>query len=461
MKTTTIYSCSKCGAQSLKWNGRCLECGGWGTLKMETIDAKTAGREKLKTSPAEIIDFNNVETQNFASQRIKTGISEVDRVLGGGIVPGSLILLSGEPGIGKSTIVAQIAGAVATPPPTPAAERERGVVIYASGEESAAQIKSRFDRLNCGNDIKFISETNTEKIIAACEQTNPALLIVDSIQTVYSGAVESEAGSVAQIRACAVSFLEMAKHKNISVILIGHITKDGAIAGPKSLEHIVDTVIYLETENQHGLRILRATKNRFGSVNEIGVFEMTGAGFKEIKNPGAIFLETNDEKISGSVISCVMEGTRPFLVEIQALVTKTVFGYPQRKASGFDLNRLQVLAAVLIKRAKINLTNQDIILNVVGGLKINDPALDLAICLAITSSLLNQVINRNTLVLGEVGLGGEVRNISKLEQRLKESEKLGFTKAIIPDCDIKAGNIKLEKVKNINNIVKNLKINDS
>jgi DNA repair protein RadA/Sms len=460
-KTQTIYLCSKCGAQSLKWNGRCLECGGWGTMKMETVDAKAAGKEKLKTNPAEIIDFNNMGTEDFASQRIKTGIAEVDRVLGGGIVPGSLILLSGEPGIGKSTIVAQIAGAVSSltpnPSPAPAAERERGAVIYASGEESAAQIKSRFDRLNCGSDIKFISETNVEKIISAVETQNLAsLLIVDSIQTVYSGAVESEAGSVSQIRASAVSFLEMAKHKNISVILIGHITKDGSIAGPKSLEHIVDTVIYLETENRHGLRILRANKNRFGSVNELGVFEMTGTGFKEIKNPGSIFLETSDDKISGSVISCVMEGTRPFLVEIQALVTKTVFGYPQRKASGFDLNRLQVLAAVLTKRAKINLTNQDIILNVVGGLKINDPALDLAICLAITSSLLNQVINRKTIVLGEVGLGGEVRNVSKLEQRLKEAEKLGFTKAIISDSNIKSDNIKLEKVKNINDIVKKL-----
>lgn len=462
-KAQTIYSCSKCGAQSLKWNGRCLECGAWGTLKMETVDSKTASKEKIKTAPAEIIDFDDIETQNLASLRIKTTISEVDRVLGGGIVPGSLILLSGEPGIGKSTIVAQIADAIGKNSP----------VIYASGEESATQIKSRFERLGCLNNIKFISETNAEKIIAAAENTPvqrkneneptskhsinkiPALLIIDSIQTTYSGAVESEAGSVAQIRTCAVNFLEMAKHKNISVILVGHITKDGTIAGPKSLEHIVDTVIYLETENQHGLRILRATKNRFGSINELGVFEMTGTGFKEIKNPGAIFLETSDNKISGSVISCIMEGTRPFLVEVQALVTKTVFGYPQRKASGFDLNRLQVLAAVLTKRAKINLTNQDIILNVVGGLKINDPALDLAICLAITSSLLNQVIDRKTIVIGEVGLGGEVRNIGKLEQRLKEAEKLGFTKAIIPDCHVKAGKIKSEKVKNINEIIKN------
>ncbi len=469
-KPQTIHICSRCDAQSYKWNGRCSECGAWGTLQEQTVDAKKSENKKPSVAPAEIIGFNNAETRDFASLRIKTNIGEVDRVLGGGIVPGSLILLSGEPGIGKSTIVAQIADAAA----------KNSTVFYASGEESFNQVKSRFDRLKCGGEnIKFISETNVEKIIAAVNapadievgriaplikgvggikssnpNNPPALLIIDSIQTVYTSAVESEPGGLNQIRASAVSFLEMAKKENIPVILIGHITKDGSIAGPKSLEHIVDTVIYLEAEQKHDYRILRATKNRFGSINELGIFEMTGAGFKEIKNPGAIFLETTDEKISGSVISCVIEGTRPFLVEIQALATKTVFGYPQRKASGFDLNRLQVLIAVLTKRAKINLTNQDVILNVVGGLKINDPALDLPVCLAITSSLLNQVVSRETITLGEVGLGGEVRNVSKLEQRLNEAEKLGFTKAIIPNINTKT-KLKTTKVKNIQNIVKN------
>ncbi len=248
----------------------------------------------------------------------------------------------------------------------------------------------------------------------------------------------------------------MAKENNIAVILVGHITKDGQIAGPKSLEHIVDTVIYLEAETTNNYRVLRATKNRFGSVNELGIFEMTGSGFKEVANPGAVFIETGGQKITGSVISCIIEGTRPFLVEIQALVTKTVFGYPQRKASGFDLNRLQVLVSVLTKRAKINLTNQDVILNVVGGLRINDPGLDLAVCLAVTSSLLNQVIDRKTLVLGEVGLGGEVRQAAKLEQRLTEAGKLGFTKAIVPSCEIKAKKIELIKIKNLEEIIKNL-----
>ena len=471
-KTVNIYECSKCGAQSYKWNGRCLECGAWGTLQTQTVDAKKTGAEKPSAAPAEIIDFNNVDTRRGASLRVKTHIGEVDRVLGGGIVPGSLILLSGEPGIGKSTIVAQIADAAA----------KNTTVFYASGEESFNQVKARFDRLKCnGENIKFISETNVEKIIAAvCNNAPlpapqsearagikgvggiksstpnnpPALLIIDSIQTVHTSAVESEPGGLSQIRAGAVSFLEMAKKKNIPVILIGHITKDGSIAGPKSLEHIVDTVIYLEAEQKHDYRILRATKNRFGSVNELGIFEMTGSGFKEIKNPGAIFLETTEEKISGSVISCIIEGTRPFLVEIQALVTKTAFGYPQRKTSGFDLNRLQVLIAVLTKRAKINLTNQDVILNVVGGLKINDPALDLPVCLSITSSLLNQVVNRKTIAIGEVGLGGEVRNVSKLEQRLNEAEKLGFDRALIPDIAAKT-NLQTTKIKNLQNIVKN------
>lgn len=444
-KIQTIYGCSQCGAQFPKWSGRCLDCGAWSSLKEETIDQKNMEKKKQKISPAKTIDLNEIKTEK--ENRIKTNISELDRVLGGGIVPGSLILLSGEPGIGKSTIVAQIANAI----------QKNNLVFYASGEESAFQIKARLERLKCETkNTKFLNETNVEKIISAAEQENPVLLIIDSIQTIYSSQVEAEAGNISQIRASAAQFLEIAKQKDIAVILIGHITKDGSIAGPKSLEHIVDTVIQLEIENTHNYRILRTTKNRFGSTNELGVFEMTGDGFKEIKNTSAIFLETNEEKISGSVISCIMEGTRPFMVEIQALVTKTVFGYPQRKASGFDLNRLQVLSAVLTKRAGVNLANQDIILNAVGGLKINDPALDLAACLAITSSLLNQVIDRKTIILGEVGLGGEIRNVSKLEQRLKEAEKLGFNKAIIPSVDIKSDKIKLIKIKNIPEAIKQL-----
>lgn len=463
-KIQTIYACSNCGAQSLKWSGRCLECGAWASLQTQTIDQKSDLQKIAGTEPAEIIDLSKIKQQSL--NRIKTNINEIDRVFGGGIVPGSLILLSGEPGIGKSTIVAQIAdavGAIGVGPlqfencsgPTPSFCQG---IIYVSGEESATQIKARLDRLKYNvNNIKFISETNVEKILSAVIKIKPELVIIDSIQTVYSNEFPSEAGSINQIRSCAVKFLEIAKKYNIAIILIGHITKDGQVAGPKSLEHIVDTVIYLESETTHDYRVLRATKNRFGSINELGIFEMTNLGFKEIANPSAVFIETNKQKITGSVISCVIEGTRPFLVEIQALATKTIFGFPQRKASGFELARLQVLCAVLTKKVKINntrinLTNQDVILNVVGGLKISDPGLDLAVCFAIISSLLNQYIDKQTIVLGEVGLGGEIRNVSKLEQRIAEAEKLGFTKAIVPDCDIKVKKIKLVKINNLNEI---------
>jgi DNA repair protein RadA/Sms len=439
-KTKNIYLCSKCGAQSLKWSGRCLECGGWNTLQLETVaenDLKgTAGQAAV---PAEIINLKNITEEKTA--RLITGIGEFDRVLGGGIVPGSLILLSGEPGIGKSTIVAQVADRIGA---------KHKKVVYASGEESAAQVKSRLERLHCGLDnISFISETDADKISASLRKEKPVLAVIDSIQTVYVPEIPSEAGGLSQIRASAVKFLEVAKQEGIAVMLIGHITKDGQIAGPKSLEHIVDTVIYLEADTANDYRVLRAMKNRFGSVNELGIFEMTGEGFKEILNPSLVFVETGMENLSGSVLSAVMEGTRPFIANVQALATKTVFGYPQRRASGFDLNRLQVLAAVLTKKSKINLTAEDLVVNIVGGLKLDDPALDLAVCLAIISSMLNKVIDDKTIVLGEVGLGGEVRNVSKLEARLKEAEKLGFTRAIIPDTKVSAGKISLVKVKSV------------
>ncbi len=445
-KIQNMHVCSNCDAQFSKWSGRCLECGSWGTLQMQTVDVKEKNKLDANIVPAKIIDLNKIRDKDL--DRVKTNINEIDRVLGGGFVPGSLILLAGEPGVGKSTIVAQIAQAV---------NDGKNKVIYISGEESASQVKARLLRLKVSLDnLSFIGETNVEKAIAVIKKESPVLVIVDSIQSVHSHDNLSEAGSLNQIRAGAVKFLAVAKENNIAIILIGHITKDGQIAGPKALEHIVDTVIYLETETTGGYRILRSTKNRFGSINELGIFEMTGQGFKEVNNPSAIFIEADRPKITGSVITCIIEGTRPFLVEIQALVTKTVFGYPQRKASGFDLNRLQVLTAVLTKRANINLTNQDIILNVVGGLKINDPALDLAVCLAITSSLLNQVIDNKTIILGEVGLGGEVRPVSKLEQRLEAALKLGFKKAITPTGSVNNKKMELTKIKSLNEIVKNL-----
>jgi DNA repair protein RadA/Sms len=442
-----IFVCSNCDAQFPKWSGRCSECGSWGTLKEQIRDSQTEKKNiSKKIGGAEIIDLSEIKTNSLS--RLKTGIGEIDRVLGGGLVPGSLVLLSGEPGIGKSTLVAQIAGALG---------KERAT-IYVSGEESAAQVKARLDRLDCRPEsLKFISETNAEKIVSAAANIKPAILIVDSIQTVYSSLVPAEAGSISQIRAATVRFLELAKENDIAVFLIGHITKDGMIAGPKSLEHIVDTVLYLENEAGNNYCLLRATKNRFGSVNELGVLEMTGAGFREVKNPSLVFVGEEHENVSGSAIGCVIEGTRPFLADLQALVTKTVFGYPQRKASGFDLNRLQVLSAVITKRTKINLTSQDIILNVVGGLKISDPALDLAVCAAIISSHLNKKFDRQTIVLGEVGLGAEVRNVFKLEQRLQEAERLGFKKAIVPNVDVKGGKLELIKVKNLGDLVEIIK----
>jgi DNA repair protein RadA/Sms len=444
-KINTVYECTNCGAQSLKWSGRCLECGNWGTLKLQTYTDKEEERKQQaeQVVPAEIFELTNIKQKELA--RLETGIKEVDRVLGGGVVPGSLILLSGDPGIGKSTLAAQAGDGIS--------KKNQKEIFYISGEESAGQVKQRLERLNCDPaNIKFISNTNAEKIISSLKGKSPALLIVDSIQTLYSSDSSSEPGSVSQIRCLASKFMEFAKENNVAVVLIGHITKDGQLAGPKTLEHIVDTVLYLESEaTQKSYCLLRGTKNRFGSVNEVGVFEMTGGGFQEIANSSSIFLEDENENISGSVISCVMDGSKSFFVDVQALVTKTVFGYPQRKSSGLDVNRLQVLTSVLTKRTNFNLVSQDIVLNIVGGMKVADPALDLSVCLAIISSFLDKAVPRSTLVLGEVGLGGEIRNISKPEVRLKEAERLGFDRAIIPkgkqkisiDMDIKrARNIK-------------------
>lgn len=437
-KAKNIFVCSNCDAQFPKWSGRCLDCGSWGSLQPKTVEDKKNNKIIEK---AEIIDLNNIKSTKL--ERLDSGINEINRVLGGGFVPGSLILLAGEPGIGKSTIVAQIADNIGK-------KIKNKKVVYVSGEESATQIKDRLQRLNCDlRNILFIGNTNAEKVINTIKKEDISLVIIDSIQTIYSFDVLSESGSISQIRATTSKFLEFAKQNDVPVFLIGHITKDGQVAGPKALEHIVDTVIYLESETEHDFRVLRASKNRFGSVNELGIFEMTNFGFKEVKDPSLIFIDSERSDITGSVISSIMEGTRPFLVEIQALVTKTVFGYPQRKASGFDLNRLQVLVSVLTKRASINLTNQDVIVNIVGGLKVNDPALDLAVCASIISSLLNIKINRKTIFLGEVGLGGEVRNISKIEERLKEAKKLGFKNAFIPNAKLNINNMEVKNIKSL------------
>src|SRR6056297_1062921 len=405
----TIYTCSKCDAQFPKWQGRCPECGAWGTIK-ESVPTKSRENKKTKIDfdKKNLIDFNTIKSENFS--RIKTNIQELDQIFGGGLVQGSINLIGGEPGIGKSTLVLQILKNL---------EKLNQPLLYISGEESAGQIKLRLDRLNYKpKNLKFLNETKVEEIQAAIESLKPAVAIIDSIQTIYSSEIDSEPGNVSQIRACTVKLLETAKKNNTAVIITGHVTKDGSVAGPKTLEHLVDVVLYLEGDPLHGYRLLKSSKNRFGSTNEIGLFAMTGQGLIEVKDPTKAFLSENQEIVPGSVTSCFMEGTRAFMVEVQALVTPTIFGYPQRKTSGYDLNRLQMISAVLFKRAKVNLNNQDIHLNIVGGLKVTEPAIDLAVALAIISALKNKPVNRETLVIGEVGLGGEVRSVINLKKRI-------------------------------------------
>ncbi|MEA3449931.1 MAG: DNA repair protein RadA [Patescibacteria group bacterium] len=436
-KITTIYSCSKCDAQFNKWEGRCNECGAWGSIKKFQLDQHERVKADTRVDALSTVDLSKISNENIKRQ--KTGISELDRVLGDGLVPGSLLLMAGEPGIGKSTLLAQLVISLLDKNP-----------LYVSGEESARQVKNRFDRLyQEKKPLKFLGETNVEKIIATIEKEKPGLVVIDSIQTTYSLLSDSDPGSINQIRTATMRFLELAKKNNITIILVGHITKDGNVAGPKSLEHIVDAVFYLENSRNNQFRILRAIKNRYGSVNEIGVFNMTGIGLAEMKNPSQVFIDEEQKDVPGSVVSMIQEGSRPFLVEIQALVSKTAFGYPQRKASGYDLNRLQVLISVISKRAGMNLSNQDVIINTVGGLKVNDPAIDLAICLAIIYSRLNQSSPRNQLVIGEIGLGGEVRQISNLKNRLNEATKLGFKSAIAPLNKTEIKNLKQIKIKEL------------
>jgi DNA repair protein RadA/Sms len=442
-KPQTIFSCTKCGAQFPKWTGRCSTCGAWGTVTEDIPDLTNNDQPAVKIDPTQLLDLKSDKTPKF--ERLQTGITEFDRVLGGGIVSGSLVLLGGEPGIGKSTLVLQICCLLKTP------------ILYVSGEESASQIKMRLDRLNLAyNTLKFLAENNIEKICAFGQTEKPGLIIIDSIQTLYSNELPSEAGSINQVRICTVRLLELAKKHNIAILIIGHVTKDGQVAGPKSLEHLVDAVMYLESSTSDDFRLLRCAKNRFGSTQEIGIFTMTQKGLEEVKNPSELFLPQNQEAITGSVITCIMEGSRPFLIEIQALVTKTMFGYPQRRSSGFDLNRLQMLAAVLIKRANIPLINQDIHLNVTGGLKINETGADLAVCLAIVSSLKNKAISPDTIVLGEVGLGGEIRPVYQLDKRIEEARKLNFKHILIPATKNKSEHKEIISVSNLEQAIKEL-----
>lgn len=424
-KPSTVFVCSNCGNESSKWFGRCPACNEWNTCYEEKINLKSSGKSARKKT-ATTVKLDDVKKQDIV--RTKTGFDELDRVLGGGLVKGSLTLLGGEPGIGKSTLILQICDKI----------KGEGQVLYVSGEESAQQIKIRADRLGIkNNDIVFLGETDIDVIEDAILKTNPKLVIIDSIQTMYSDEITSGPGSVSQVREITAKIMKMCKQEEITTIIIGHVTKDGNIAGPRVLEHMVDTVLYLEGERYFAYRILRGVKNRFGSTNEIGMFEMNDIGMCEIDNPSSVLLSEKNENVAGSIVVASIEGTRPILVELQALTATSVFGMPRRTANGIDYNRLTLLIAVLEKRTGLPLGNQDVYLNIVGGIKINEPALDLGIILAVSSSFKNIPIPNDVIAIGEVGLTGEVRSVNQIEKRIKEAEKLGFKKCIIPESNKK------------------------
>ena len=450
-KAKTVFVCSECGNESPKWLGKCPACNSWNTFYEQKIEKYTDTNKierKINNTPKPLNSYVGQE-----ANRTSTGYLELDRVLGGGLVKGSLILLGGEPGIGKSTLILQLCEKV----------QGDGNVLYVSGEESAEQIKLRADRLEVkNNELMFLGETDIDVIKDAIADMKPKLVIIDSIQTMYSDEITAAAGSVSQVREITSQIMRMCKAQQITTIIIGHVTKEGNIAGPRVLEHMVDTVLYLEGERYNTYRILRAVKNRFGSTNEIGMFEMRQEGMCEVTNPSDILITEREDNPSGSCILASVEGTRPILVEIQALTSQTVFGLPKRTANGFDYNRLAVLIAVLEKKAGLSLGNQDVYLNVAGGMKITEPAADLGIIATVASSYKNIPISQTTVVMGEVGLTGEVRRINLIEKRLKEAEKLGFKTCIIPENNKKGlkDEYKLDiiGVKNIGEMLRILKI---
>jgi len=427
-KLNIKYVCSNCGYETIKWLGKCPSCENWNTFVEEIIeDKKKQQRKNIPEGSLTKLSSIVYEEEN----RIKTNIEEFDRVLGGGLMPGSVVLIGGDPGIGKSTLVLQ------------AAAKIKGQIIYVSGEESVSQINLRAKRLNINSENIFIlTETDLDIIINSIEKHEPDVVIIDSIQTIYKPDLENTAGTVTQIRECTAELMQTAKKKKCSVIIVGHVTKDGMIAGPKVLEHIVDAVLQFEGERSYSYRILRSQKNRFGSTNEIGIFEMHEDGLHEVKNPSEIFLSEREKEISGSVITSSIEGTRPILLEVQALVTPSVYGNPQRVATGFDYRRLSILLAVLEKRANLKLSSYNVFLNIAGGIRIEEPAVDLAVCCAIASSYTNRFAKNSTVVIGEVGLGGEVRSVSNIEKRIQEAYKLGFKSIVVPNNNYKSLNIK-------------------
>ena len=438
----TVYFCQNCGYEAGKWLGQCPACKEWNTFVEEKVTvSKSAGvREYRERS---VVPLSQVKTE--AEERICTQMEELDRVLGGGIVPGSLILVGGDPGIGKSTLLLQVCQNLT---------REKRQVLYISGEESLKQIKLRAQRMGEFTDnLLLLCETNLELIKGVIEREKPEVVVIDSIQTMYSEEVGSAPGSVSQVREATNMLMQLAKGLNITIFIVGHVTKEGTVAGPRVLEHMVDTVLYFEGDRHASYRILRGVKNRFGSTNEIGVFEMRQNGLTEVKNPSEFMLNGRLEDSSGSVVACSMEGTRPILLEIQALVCESNFGMPRRTAAGTDYNRVNLLMAVLEKRIGYRLSNYDAYVNIAGGIKINEPALDLGIVMAIVSSYKNRPVEEGTIIFGEVGLNGEVRAVSMPEQRVSEAKKLGFAKCIMPAVSV-------ESVKNVQGIqivgVKNL-----
>ena len=432
VKLKNVFLCQSCGYNSPKWLGRCPDCGGWNTLVEEKINDTTNNKQAgLSVEPILLEDVNFTEGERFL-----TGIGEFDRVLGGGIVPGSVVLIGGDPGIGKSTLLIQVAERIFN---------GHDGVLYVSGEESPSQIKMRASRLNVtGKGIYILSETSLEEILYQTQKIPHRAVIVDSIQTIFTSQLSSAPGSVSQVREVAAFLMNYAKKTSIPVFIVGHVTKDGAIAGPRVLEHIVDTVLYFEGDKGHQYRILRAVKNRFGSTHEIGVFEMRDGGLEEINNPSSLFLSERTPGSAGTVVVSSLEGTRPILTEVQALVSPTPFGIPKRGVVGIDYNRLLLLISVLEKRAGMHIQGQDVFINVVGGLELNEPAVDLGIITVLSSSFREIPIDPYTVVFGEVGLSGEVRGVTSAEIRVKEAAKLGFKRCIIPERN--ASQINMESI---------------
>ena len=428
MKTKVIFSCQNCGHQSAKWLGRCPDCSSWNSFVEEDfiepkLTAKTDSSRINEFYISEPVLLKDIE--NKEEMRIKTGILELDRVLGGGVVKGAVTLLGGDPGIGKSTLSLQISTQLA----------KAGLkILYVSAEESIQQTKLRSERLNISSseNIYIVNQTNLSQILEYIKKVKPNAVFIDSIQVIFNPDISSSPGSVGQVRECSNTLTQLAKAQGVAMFIIGHVTKEGMIAGPRVLEHIVDTVLYFEGERYSSYRILRAVKNRFGSTNEIGVFQMGSSGLEEVLNPSRIFLAQRPKNSSGSVVTSVLEGTRPLLLEIQALVSRSAFGYASRKAEGFDYNRLNMLIAVLEKKLGLHLENDDVFINVVGGIKVDDPSCDLAVAMVIISSFKEKIIKDNTVLIGEIGLAAEIRNVAQLPLRIKEAQKLGFTQCLVP-----------------------------